>query len=682
MGSNVSKPEVPDEAKRAFWKIYSKNRNSWLLSALLAGGGLSYFVATKTVGQQKEKEKKYLQQHKTLKGKNKGKKVKTAVNKQFTDDLKVLLKIAIPTLWCKEVMYMIILAFFLVVRTILSIRIADVNGTIVKAIVRRKFWTFVMRIMTLGSIAIPASFVNSWLAFYTNRLALQFRTRLVHHFHDIYCSEMMYYKVSNIDSRISNADQALTETLTLWGRSLSELYTNLTKPLLDIVLFSKKLAELMGWGGPGLVMLYYAVSLVMIRVISPPFGTLAAITSNLEGNFRHSHHRLIAHAEEVAFYGGHAKEKAILNKQYDALRKHKKYVLGQQFGMKAFNGFLQKYGSVMCGYTVLGLPVFGARSSEYLAQVRTSSDITSDYIRNSSLLINLSKAIGRIVTSYEDIQRLAGYTKLVSKVKRVLIDLGEGNYSREMVMSKEQMIERRVSPGKGEYAHADDRIEFESVSVITPNGDTLVHDISFSIRSGENCMIVGPNGCGKSSLFRMLGKLWPLWNGRLSAPEHSLFYIPQKPYLCVGTLRDQVIYPDEVEVAREKGWSDEKLGALMGDVKLRYLVDRQESEENGWDATQDWNDVLSGGEKQRVAMARVFYHKPKFAILDECTSAVSVDVEAFMYEHCKEIGITLITISHRPSLWKHHEKKLDMDGRGGFKFGDMVLPENYKSEFC
>jgi len=116
----------------------------------------------------------------------------------------------------------------------------------------------------------------------------------------------------------------------------------------------------------------------------------------------------------------------------------------------------------------------------------------------------------------------------------------------------------------------------------------------------------------------------------------------------------------------------------MGQVKLRYLVERTD----GWEAEQDWFDVLSGGEKQRVAMARVFYHKPKFAILDECTSAVSVDVEAFMYEHCKEIGITLITISHRPSLWKHHEKKLDMDGRGGFHFGDMVLPEDYKSEFC
>ena len=318
-----------------------------------------------------------------------------------------------------------------------------------------------MRILTLGSIAVPASFVNSWLSYFTNRLALQYRTRLVHHFHDIYCSEMMYYKVSNIDSRIENADQALTETLTLWGRSLSELYTNLTKPLLDIVLFSRKLAELMGWSGPGAVFTYYAISMFMIRIISPPFGTLAAITQNFEGNFRSSHHRIIAHSEEIAFYGGHNKEKQILNAQYHALESHRKYVLGQQFGMKAFNGFLQKYGSVMCGYSVLGLPVFGSQASQYLEKVKHSSDITQDYIRNSSLLINLSKAIGRIVTSYEDIQRLAGYTKLVSNIKKVLRDLEEGNYERQMVISKEEMEEKGIHPNGGEYIYNDHNIQFD-----------------------------------------------------------------------------------------------------------------------------------------------------------------------------------------------------------------------------
>ncbi|CAI2343905.1 unnamed protein product [Caenorhabditis sp. 36 PRJEB53466] len=113
-----------------------------------------------------------------------------------------------------------------------------------------------------------------------------------------------------------------------------------------------------------------------------------------------------------------------------------------------------------------------------------------------------------------------------------------------------------------------------------------------------------------------------------------------------------------------KGINDTDLEKMLEHVQLTHILER----EGGWSAVQDWMDVLSGGEKQRIAMARLFYHRPQFAILDECTSAVSVDVEGAMYRLCREMNITLFTVSHRKSLWKYHEYSLYMDGRGSYRF--------------
>lgn len=140
-------------------------------------------------------------------------------------------------------------------------------------------------------------------------------------------------------------------------------------------------------------------------------------------------------------------------------------------------------------------------------------------------------------------------------------------------------------------------------------GDVLISNplLNFEIRPGMHLLITGPNGCGKSSLFRMIGGLWPIKGGTLYKPHKGdVVYIPQRPYLSTSCLRDQFIYPHTGKDMAEHKISDADLLRLADVVNLRYVVER---EPGGWDSTSDWRDVLSGGEKQRVGMARVFYHK-------------------------------------------------------------------------
>jgi len=195
-----------------------------------------------------------------------------------------------------------------------------------------------------------------------------------------------------------------------------------------------------------------------------------------------------------------------------------------------------------------------------------------------------------------------------------------------------------------------DFIKLDKVQVIAPNGDIIINEVSFEIKQGQNTLIMGSNGCGKSSLFRILGRLWPIYKGNAILPKiKDVFFVPQRPYLVSGTFRDQIIYPDSFEDMKAKNIQDEDLLQILKKVHLFNVCKRE-----GFDKIGEWKDILSGGEKQRVGIARILYHKPKFAFLDEATSAVSVDVEGNIYKHATDLGITLLTISHRPNLSKYH----------------------------
>merc|ERR1711939_674490 len=207
-------------------------------------------------------------------------------------------------------------------------------------------------------------------------------------------------------------------------------------------------------------------------------------------------------------------------------------------------------------------------------------------------------------------------------------------------------------------------VKFTNVQLVSPDGRHLVKNpLNFEVPPGTNIMVTGPNGCGKSSLFRVLGELWPPYSGVVTKPAKSdIMFVPQKPYLVMGSLRDQVIYPDNQQTMASKGVSDEDLRALLALVDPPGTILRQWS----FDHEMNWALTLSGGQKQRVAMARMFYHLPAYAILDECTSAMSDDITDKIYETCSSLRITLFTIAHQKTVLKHHQLVLRFDGKGGW----------------
>lgn len=228
-----------------------------------------------------------------------------------------LLKITVPSVTDPIALEFVLLNVALVLRSVMTINISFINGTIVKSIIQASFNDFIGNISRLAMYAVPASFINSYLDYINKKIALRLRSRLSYYFHDSYIKGKFFYQVTNIDARIPNPDQRMTEDLEKWSNAVSNLYSNFSKPLLDIILFSRKLSELLGWVGPSVLIGWYFVSAVILKIISPSFGLLYANQQKLEGEFRASHTNLHQHSEEIAFYRGAIWEQDRMNQLYD-----------------------------------------------------------------------------------------------------------------------------------------------------------------------------------------------------------------------------------------------------------------------------------------------------------------------------------------------------------------------------
>ena len=581
-------------------------------------------------------------------------------------------------------------------RSLLQDRMSALNGKTVEYVLRQDLKSFTrligLSIMQAGASAILAPSLRAL----GESLALSWRAQLTRALHrGLLKGRTTLYTVRSL-SGISDVDARATRDVERLCADLAELIPSLVKPCFDLAWFSSRLWALTRARGMAVLYLYAAIGFGCLRALTPDFGKMAAEDHRLEGAFRGSHARLRSHAESVAFFGGGDREAATVGARFSELLKHSASLARARWAHAVADDFFSKQlpHNVTWALTVLYAL---DHSPEDSADVAAQGRLVNDMRYLAGVVTACFSAFGELLALNKRLAELGGGVGRVAQLLEAVeaaenLHLGEGgekaegadteaaaaatkdgrplpsiNTSAPSSSSSSKYLSLTSSPGSATPSRKR-CIEFEGVDVVNPSGKLLARRLSFAVTPGRSLLVTGPNGSGKSSIFRVLGGLWPLVSGTVKSPSGGssggsgnvldtvdVFYVPQRPYTTIGTLREQITYPlstrnaaakylkgagsapaaSEEEQAAALAALDAELDSLARVVRLSYLVER----EGGWGAaTAEWGEVLSLGEQQRLGMARLFFHRPSFGVLDECTNATSVDVEAGLYRARREFG--------------------------------------------